>query len=257
MCLKKNEKFDGTKKYTKDQQIDMMLESLFEKYSISPLEAVRHFPIFARRVHIKKFIAHYELFRRTIELPGDIVELGVFRGLSMMSFANFTEIHNIGDRTKTVYGFDNFKGFTDLGPEDGPDYDHHHKNEGDFSPERYVDELQEVIKIFDEDRFAGWKERIKLVSGNIEESVPEFVKQNPGLRISLLHFDVDMYKPTRTALECLFPLVVKGGVVVFDEYGILEWSGESKAVDEYFADTDYAIQKFSWQGAPGGYLIKK
>lgn len=253
----KENKFDGTKKYSKDKEIDDRLEALFKKHSITPLEAVRHFPIFARRVTIKKFIAHYELFKRTVDLPGDIVELGVFRGLSLMSFANFSEIYNIGDRTKTIYGFDNFKGFTEVGQEDGPDYEQHQKTIGGFNPEVFYEELKEVIEIFDEDRFAGWKPRIKLEIGNIEETVPEFAIKNPGLRISLLHFDVDMYKPTKVALETLFPLVVKGGVVVFDEYGILEWSGESKAVDEYFDGTEYIIKKFPWQGAPGGYIIKK
>jgi hypothetical protein len=252
-----DEVFDGRKRYSKDHDIEDRLQGLFERRKISALEAVNHFPIFARRVHIKKFIAHWELFRQTIDVPGDIVELGVYRGLSLMTFANFLEIYNIGDRTKKVWGFDNFHGFQNLTLEDGPEYDQTQKRKGGFSPERYLEELKEVISIFDQDRFIPWKPRIDLVIGNIEETVPRFVQENPGLRISLLHFDCDLYRPTKTGLERLFPLVVKGGVVIFDEYGVLEWSGESKAVDEYFAQTNYKIKKFSWQGAPGGYLIKE
>lgn len=249
--------FDGRKRYGPDKEIEARLATLFAQRHISPLEAVNHFPLFARRVHLKKFLAHWELFRQTIELAGDIVELGVFRGLSLLTWANFLEVCNIGDRTKRVFGFDNFTGFGELSPEDGPDYDQAHKKQGGFSPEMYRDELRQVIDLFDADRFVGWKKRIDLVEGDIEKTVPEFVRRNPGLRISLLHFDCDMYRPTKVGLEHLYPLVVRGGVVVFDEYGILEWSGESKAVDEYFAGTDVVVKKFPWQGAPGGYVVKR
>jgi len=250
-------KFDGTKKYSKDKEIEKRLADIFTKYQISPVEIINGFPIYARRTVIKKFLAHYELFRRTIDLPGDIVELGVFRGQSLMTFANFLEARNIGDRTKKVWGFDNFAGFANLRPEDGPNYDQSQKVAGGFSPESFYQELLDVIDIFDDDRFVGWKKRIELIEGNVIQTIPEFVTQNPGLRISLLHFDIDLYEPTKIGLECLYPLVVPGGIVVFDEYGILEWSGESKAVEEYFAGQQIDLKKFDWNNAPGAYLVKK
>ncbi|MEG5053894.1 MULTISPECIES: TylF/MycF/NovP-related O-methyltransferase [unclassified Microcoleus] len=251
------EKFDGTKKYSKDKEIENKLAALFEKHKISPVEIINCFPIYARRTVIKKYLAHYELFRRTIDLPGDIVELGVFRGQSLMTFANFLEARNIGDRTKKVWGFDNFKGFTGLRPEDGPNYDQSQKVEGGFSPEQYYNELLDVLDIFDGDRFVGWKKRVELIVGNVTETIPEFVTKNPGLRISLLHFDIDLYEPTKIGLDYLYPLVVPGGVIIFDEYGILEWSGESKAVEEYFKNQKVELKKFEWNNVPGAYIIKQ
>ena len=50
--------------------------------------------------------------------------------------------------------------------------------------------------------------------------MPRFVEENPGLRISLMHVDCDLYQPTRVAIETLWPRVVRGGVVIFDDYGI-------------------------------------
>lgn len=252
------EKFDGIRRFSKDKEIEAMLEKLFDKYDVSPLEIINSFPIYARRVVIKKFLAHYELFRKTIKLPGDIVELGVFKGHSLMTFANFLESRNIGDRTKKIWGFDNFEGFKNLLPQDGPDYNGLQKVEGGFSPKSYEEELMDVIEIFDQDRFVPWKNRIELIKGDVEETVPRFVKENPGLRISLLHFDIDMYSPTMVGLENLFPLVVKGGVVVFDEYGVLEWSGESSAVEDYFRkhNLDIKMRKFEWNNIPGAYFIK-
>ena len=79
------------------------------------------------------------------------------------------------------------------------------------------------------------------------------------MRISLLHFDVDLYDPTLFALEQLWDLVVPGGVVVFDEYGLPPWGGEAKAVDTFFKSrgiTGLRINKFPWSLTPNGFLVK-
>jgi hypothetical protein len=114
-----------------------------------------------------------------------------------------------------------------------------------------------LTAVFDADRFIPYKPRIELVVGDVEETVPDYVRRNPGLRIALLHFDVDLYRPTRVALEQLWPLVVPGGVVAFDEYGIPPWEGESRAVDEFFAGRDVELKRFDWCSNPGAWLVKR
>src|ERR1017187_6372620 len=88
---------------------------------------------------------------------------------------------------------------------------------------------------------------------------PQFVKDNPGLRIALLNLDVDLYEPTKAALESLYPLVVSGGIVLFDDYGWEQWPGASRAVDEYFAAIGEkpAIHHFPTTPTPGGYMVKR
>ena len=101
-------------------------------------------------------------------------------------------------------------------------------------------------------------ERCRLIEGDIRKTIPRFLKENPGLRICLLHFDVDLYEPTLFGLKQLYPLVVKGGLVVFDEYGLIPWQGESLAVEEYFKSIGEApvIRKFPFSGQPHGYFVK-
>jgi len=249
--------FDGRKNFTADDEIERMLEEHFEKFDISKREIWRNFQIYTRRVFLKRFLAHYEFFQRVIHLPGDIVELGVYRGSSLLSWANFLEIRNMGDRHKKVIGFDNFKGFGELDSKDGVEAPDVGKKSGGFASGEFEEQLREAINIFDTDRFIPYKARIILVKGDIEQTVPEYVEQNPGLRISLLHFDVDLYRPTLISLQHLWPLVVPGGVVLFDEYGIPPWEGESKAVDEFFADQKVAINRLDWCSNPGGYIVKE
>jgi hypothetical protein len=254
---KEERKFDGRANFPVDDNIEALLDEHFKKFNISKEEICRAFQIYTRRIFLKKFLAHYELFRMVVDLPGDIVELGVYRGTSLMSFANFLEIRNMGDRQKQVFGFDNFSGFTTVDEKDGKTDERVHKVASGFNSNIFEDILRDAISIFDKDRFIPYKPRIVLVKGNIEETVPKFVQGTPGLRISLLHFDADMYSPTKTGLEAFWPLVVPGGLVLFDEYGIRPWEGESKAVDEFFAGKKVKIRHLDWAPNPGGYIIKE
>jgi hypothetical protein len=262
--MSKNEKpmnderqFDGRANFATDDEIEALLETHFEKYSISKREIWRNFQIYSRRIFLKRFLAHYEFFRMTVDLPGDIVELGVYRGASLMSWANFLEIRNMGDRQKQVFGFDNFSGFTNVDEKDGRSEAAFGKVASGFDSSIFEEILRDAIAIFDQDRFIPYKPRVILIKGDIEETVPRFVEERSGLRISLLHFDCDMYRPTKVGLEYLWPLVVPGGVVLFDEYGIRPWEGESKAVDEYFGDKKVVIRRLDWTPNPGGYIIKE
>jgi hypothetical protein len=169
--------FDGFKKSGIDAEIEDRIEKHCRKFGIGPMDAVKLFPVLARRQLLKRFLAHAELFKKTLEVPGDIAELGVFRGLGLMTWANLLEAYCIGDRTKTVYGFDNWKGFQELHKNDGKESAAAKKIVGGFSPEKYYEELQDAIDIFDADRFIPWKARVKLVAGDIEVTVSQFIRK--------------------------------------------------------------------------------
>ena len=53
-------------------------------------------------------------------------------------------------------------------------------------------------------------------------------------KIAILRLDTDWYESSKFELEKLYPNVVKGGVVIFDDY--LHWDGQRRATDEYFAN---------------------
>lgn len=248
--------FDGRVNFAADDQTEARLEEHFRKFSISPTEIWKNFPIYTRRLHLKRFLAHYELFRMVVDLPGDILELGVFRGASLMSWANFMEIRCMGDRQRRVFGFDNFAGFTAIEEKDGAVSKQVDKVTGGFDPSGYEEMLRDAIDIYNSDRFIPYKARVSLIKGDVEKTIPAFVAENPGIRLSLVHFDVDLYRPTLVALQHLWPLVVRGGVVAFDEYGIPPWEGESKAVDEFFASQKIELRRFTWSSNPGAYLVK-
>ena len=68
--------------------------------------------------------------------------------------------------------------------------------------------------------------------------------------------DLDLYKPTLSALKFLYPKVVNGGIVILDEYAMETFPGESKAFEDFFKRNNIQLKKFNFTPTPGAYFIK-
>ena len=55
-------------------------------------------------------ISHYEIYKKIVNLPGDVVELGVFKGNSLIQFATFRELLE-NENSRKIIGFDIFDKF--------------------------------------------------------------------------------------------------------------------------------------------------
>jgi len=235
------------------------LERLFERTELSTFEMFRAFPVFTPRYTLARFLAHYELFKQIVEVPGAIVDIGVYRGASAFTWAKLCEIFCPTDVRKRVYGFDTFEGFARLAAQDGVE-----NREQDVRPGGYAgggsieEDLLLARDAMNHDRHLKHIERVEFVKGDVARTVPEFVaQQGQGLRVALLNLDADLYEPTRVALEHLVPLLSPGALIVLDEYAVTTFPGESHAVDEYFMQRfgrRPTIQKFAWHSNPSGYI---
>jgi predicted O-methyltransferase YrrM len=195
---------------------------------------------------IGKLIAQYELFRMSVNIPGEIVECGVFKGVSFVRFAHFREIFGLSD-SKRITGFDTFDEFPD--PTYAPDkelLDRFLADAGNMSISK--DQLTEILNNKKLDK------NIALVEGDVSITIPEYVKSNKRLSISFLNLDVDLYEPSRVILENLYPLLSSGGILLLDDYG--KFPGETRAVDEYFSEKEVEIRQFPYAKSPS-YIIKK
>lgn len=236
------------------------LEELIADNGHSFKHVLELWPSYVRRMHLLRFLAHYELFKKVIDLPGCIVELGVYRGPSFFTWHKLMETFCTGDRSRKIFGFDNFEGLRNFHEKDGKPHPASGKVEGGWSPGAVREEVLKLVAIHNADNFIKvGSPRSTLIEGDLEETLPKFLEDYPGVRISLLHLDVDLYEPTKCALRHLFPLVVSGGVVVFDEYGLIPWAGESTAVDEYFKEIGVRprIQSFPFTTQPQGFMINE
>ncbi len=164
-----------------DDYVNERLHQLLKSRIDDPAHAMASLSLYMRRIHIGKLLALYEAFRMVDDMPGSVVELGVFKGESLLWFARLMEILNNNDRSTAVIGFDNFKGFESLHAKDGAADEQFDKVVGGWSSADYYDDLLALINVFDHDRMAGQKARIRLVEGDICETVPLFVAENPGV----------------------------------------------------------------------------
>jgi len=196
---------------------------------------------------IRKLLVRYDLYSMSKDVPGDIFECGVFKGSGLMFWLKILSIYE-PDSGKKVIGFDTFKFFT------GKLTDKEKSSTDIYLKEAGTTEISSA-QIYSYAENAGLRERTQLIAGDIAETAPDYVKSNPGLKISFLHLDLDTYSGTKAALEAFYPYVGKGGVIVFDEYGDHLWD-ETQAVDEYFAGKEVNIRRIPYSTKPSAYIIK-
>lgn len=208
-------------------------------------EYENNFYLSCRTSRISKLLAHYELFKMTIGLPGAIVECGVFKGASLARFAMFRDMLS-NPQSRKILGFDTFDKFPPT------DYEPDQRIRGKFIREAgeksiSVSELRLVLA------HKGISEGVDLVEGDIRDTVPAYVEEHQELRISMLNLDVDVFEPSVVVLDYLYPRIVKNGILILDDYGV--FPGETKAVDDYFAGKGITIQKFDFCVTPC-YVVK-
>ena len=244
----------------KDRKYWELLDELSKRFPHSELHKMTHWQAYTKRILMIRYLAHYELFKMTIGIPGSIVELGVSRGVSFFAFHKFLEIFCPTDTSKKVYGFDSFEGLTDFNEKDGKTLndENNDKKTGGWSAEKVEEEIFELCRLANLDNILA-RERSKLIKGRVQDTMDKFLEETPGLRINLLHFDLDLYDPTYYTLNKLWDLVVPGGVIVFDEYGLVPWGGEATTFDQFCKEKDINIElkKFDWCLTPTAYCIKK
>lgn len=208
-------------------------------------EYENNFYLSADASRFAKLAAHYEIFKMTLDIPGAIVECGVFKGASLSRFAAFRDLF-CTPFSKKIIGFDIFGEF----PTTGFDADQKHRDRFITHSGTQGIGKDQLLEVFKRKNVTN----LELVQGDVTKTVPAYLKEHPELTISLLNMDTDVYEPAVTILNHLYPRLVSGGVILLDDYGI--FPGETKAVEDYFRGKNVEIRKFPFAQTPC-YLVKK
>lgn len=103
------------------------------------------------------------------------------------------------------------------------------------TPDGEVDHLCEVLAAHEAtEPFVGHTQRSFVVQGDVRETVPRYLEENPETIIAMAYFDLDLYQPTKELLEAIRPHLTKGGILAFDEPAHPKWPGETTALREVF-----------------------
>lgn len=163
------------------------------------------------------------------DIPGDIVECGVWKGGSMMAVARTLLNRGV---TRKLHLFDTFEGMpeptgADINVRGLPAAElmalaDKQAHVWAYSP---LDEVKKNL------RDTGYDpSQVVFVKGKVEDTIPA---QAPS-QIALLRLDTDWYESTLHELVHLYPRLSVGGVLIIDDYGY--WEGARKAVDQYLAE---------------------
>lgn len=226
-----------------EQEVGPAIARIFEN-SPDTIEArIENFPRYVRRQQLKRFLVLYEIFKRQLHVKGSIVECGVFRGFGVMSWAKLSAMLEPENLTRRIYGFDTFAGFPSVHAKDANAVAM--PREGGLEANSY-DELQALIEQFDKDRFLGHIDKVHLVKGDLTKTVPDFIQRNPHLVVSLLFLDVDLYEPTKVAIEQFLPRMPKGAIIAFDELDNPQWPGETLALLDIPGIRNLRLERMEW-----------
>ena len=154
------------------------------------------------------------------DLPGDLIETGVWRGGATIFMRAVLEAY--GDRERTVWVADSFRGLPK------PD-----RRQQDDVKDAYwrkpllAASLKDVRANFA--RYGLLDDRVRFLPGWFRDTLPSA----PIERLAVLRLDGDLYESTMDALEALYPKLSVGGYAIIDDYSIVP--GCKRAVDEYRA----------------------
>lgn len=163
-------------------------------------------------------------------IPGEIVECGVWRGGSAMVCAY--ALQKLRDTKRRIFLYDTYRGMTEPDNRDRTvlgntsAHDIWEKSQQENGNAWCYASIEDVQKNLFRTKYP--KRKLAFIEGKVEETIPKIMPKH----IALLRLDTDWYGSTYHELTYLYPRLVPGGVLVIDDYG--HWKGVRRAVDDYF-----------------------
>lgn len=222
----------------------MQLEEYFSTSIGTNVEKLQNFSKYVPVQDIRRFLCRYEIFQKTLDVHGTIFECGVLLGGGLMSWAVLSEIFEPLNHLRKIVGFDTFEGFVSVSDQDKTMTAAHGKV-GGLAIDAYED-ITRSISLYNQNRMLSHIDKVKLVRGDIANTAPQYLVDNPHTVISLLWLDFDTFEPTVEALTHFVSRMPKGAVIAFDELNHEVWPGETIAVMKIIGINNLKIARFPW-----------
>ena len=222
------------------------LNDYFARSAGTPVDKLRAFPKYVPVAELGRFVARSRMFERIVDVPGSIVECGVFGGAGLMTWAALSAILEPLNHVRRVIGFDTFAGFAAPGARDAAPAENPDAVAGGLAADTKAD-IERSVQLFDLYRPLGHVPKVELVAGDALQTIPRYLEENRHLVVSLLYLDFDLYEPTRCAIEQLVPRMPKGAMLAFDELNHRAWPGETLALLDTLGIRGVRLERFTFQ----------
>lgn len=190
----------------------------------------------------KRLVTYYELYKLIKHLDGSIIKCGITSDEAFSYFSFFKQMNQYKNQPMVAF----------------------EKNPSIFEIAKFNDDQQEVLAVKNTHTKQigaaqqnlvqkGLAEKIEFVPGLLSNSIPEYLIENPELKIALLTIDIDDFESTLTAMQYFYPRIVSGGILIMNNY--YKKSEENMAIQEYFMGEEVIVRHFSLEKGPH-YIIK-
>lgn len=217
-----------------------LIEALRQQQSPDE-ELLDNLYMFLTKKELGQLIFFYEIYKQGLEINGNIVEFGSRWGRNLALFTLLRGLFEPYNFTRRIVGFDTFSGFPNISEKDGT---HDSVQVGAYSiASGYKEKLEHILDLHESDFPINHIKKYELVQGDISITAPEFFAKHPEFIVSLAYFDVDLYEPTKVALEETMKRVVKGSILIFDELNCPHYPGETVALFEILKNYDLRVRR--------------
>lgn len=178
--------------------------------------------------------------QQVLELEGDFVECGVWKGNLSRTVINYT--NNLGGKKQKLFWlFDTFDGFVDnvLSEEEkklhssNPTMRNFYRNSYDIAKDKF-------------EKFSN----VKIIKGMVPDSLSQFTAS----KVCYLSIDMNCVYPEIEAIKFFWDKLVTGAIVILDDYNWIGHIAQKRAFDEFAAMNGTSVLSLP---TGQGIIIKK
>ncbi len=225
--------------------------ALAELFRVAPLgpSLIDHLVLFLKRQDIMRLLFFKELYDKIIDTHGVILEFGCRWGTNLALLTALRGIYEPFNHNRRIVGFDTFEGLAGISARDGSS---EFAQAGAYGTAPVYNEyLEQVLASLEAECPLPHMRKFEIVKGDVRQTLPSYLERNPQTVVALAYFDMDIFEPTKAALEAIRPHITKGTVIGFDEMNWQVFPGPTLALKEVFGLDRFKIHRSPLQPIPG------
>jgi O-methyltransferase len=212
---------------------------LTKPLSASDRQDGKDWPLFAHTMIGSKRLSNLQDCVESVlqhNVPGDLIETGVWRGGSCILMRGVLKAYGVTDRR--VWVADSFEGL----PRPSNDVDRRDIGRRLYQYKELAITADQVKANFS--RYGLLDAQVEFLSGWFSQTLP----RAPIEKLAVARLDGDMYESTRDAITALYPKLSVGGYLIVDDYAMIPACRQ--AIDEYRAAHEITEQMVAidWTG---------
>ena len=203
--------------YSPPSSVDARMEifAQMNAYQATDEEKERSLGLFLRGSLLARIFAIADIYKRIVDIPGSIFDVGTWRGQTAVVCENLRAIYEPLHFNRRIFCFDTFEGYKGFSDKDKAT-ELHRDGTYALSGTDYAEFLRQLLSLHEQANAMGHNHgKHKVIKGDCRETIPAFFNENPNEYLALAFFDVNSYVPTLEAFEHVWARLVPGGIAAF------------------------------------------